>query len=402
MGRHHSTGRVWRLPVALTIGVHGAAAFWALVFPRDEAPGVRSGPEIEFIVMRAVETTRPEETAVGEEPAPSVTKPERRRGPGRRKRHTDGPAEPESTSGETPASARAPGPDVRVERREPMPRPSRLADGAVRRPPSERLGSEKKIDLKLRVRPPPAPPLTEFRKPSDVHIDDPLMDVLDRLNPLARRSRADRPAGGGGRVVESANVDLRVDADGTATFEEKLPFDLGGAPQDPDRAHDLRIHQGGPYRTSELADQGFKGLQIGFSADLFGALLPREMGQAEKLRLFEETEGVRAELNEEACAQRLRTSLFELRDDLERVWADDGMTVAERKRLLFARWDECAESGTDEVLLYAMAARATIIAFIRNRLPSGSKVAYTQAELSALNARRESAVAFEPYLAREP
>ncbi|MEL7372436.1 MAG: hypothetical protein AAFN74_26165, partial [Myxococcota bacterium] len=117
-----------------------------------------------------------------------------------------------------------------------------------------------------------------------------------------------------------------------------------------------------------------------------------------KLTFLEETSDLRAELAAQACQQRLKKALYTLRSDLERIW-DDAATPAKRRRYqLFRLWDDCAEATDDETVVgYAEQARATIIAFIRERLPQSSIFAYSTAELIALNRRRHSSVAFEPY-----
>jgi len=65
--------------------------------------------------------------------------------------------------------------------------------------------------------------------------------------------------------------------------------------------------------------------------------------------------------------------------------------------VLFAMWREAAGSD-DEVGAAGKKARATIEAFIRERLPEGSENAYTDDELRRFNARA-GAVRFEPYRA---
>ena len=75
---------------------------------------------------------------------------------------------------------------------------------------------------------------------------------------------------------------------------------------------------------------------------------------------------------------------------LEQLWA----TVrdpAERKRTLFELWDECAETGDAELVAAAAGARQLVLGFVRAK-----QVAYSAAELAALNAHRRSTSAFAP------
>jgi hypothetical protein len=120
----------------------------------------------------------------------------------------------------------------------------------------------------------------------------------------------------------------------------------------------------------------------------------------EKMKFLDETREVRDGMAIEARDQRLRESLAALPRVLERAWSDRRYSPAERRAVLFQLWDECSESGDEEVLGTARAVRATIVAFVRRRLPAGSSAAYSDAELDALNASRQSRDEFRPY--REP
>ena len=94
----------------------------------------------------------------------------------------------------------------------------------------------------------------------------------------------------------------------------------------------------------------------------------------------------------------MTATLRSLPRELEKMWRDDTRSLADRRRLLFERWDECVDAREDsEAARVGAQARATVLSFIRTRLPAGSPDAYTQAELVALNARRVSRVPFAPY-----
>jgi hypothetical protein len=69
--------------------------------------------------------------------------------------------------------------------------------------------------------------------------------------------------------------------------------------------------------------------------------------------------------------------------------------LAGRKAGLFELWDDCAETGGDEVVAGGTAARALVLGVIRGRLRGSD--AYTTAELAQLNARRRSTAVFAPY-----
>jgi hypothetical protein len=93
--------------------------------------------------------------------------------------------------------------------------------------------------------------------------------------------------------------------------------------------------------------------------------------------------GERAHLSDEA--------VYALSQRLAAVWDDARRSPAERRRILFRLWDECEEAGA------GAAARATILGFIRRRIPAGSPDAYTPADIDELNRGRTSAAPFAPY-----
>jgi hypothetical protein len=122
-----------------------------------------------------------------------------------------------------------------------------------------------------------------------------------------------------------------------------------------------------------------------------------------KMKFLEETRELRARLCGEAHTERLRQALFALPKELDRAWRDTSQTPAARRRLLFQRWDECADTrGDDELARAGALARATVLAYIRQHLPAGSVHAYTPDELLALNAGRVSREPFAPYEAATP
>ncbi len=113
----------------------------------------------------------------------------------------------------------------------------------------------------------------------------------------------------------------------------------------------------------------------------------------------------------------LAVRLGHLEGDLVGIWSLSSLSVAERRALLFQRWDECDESFAVEAgdvpeealseidrsrLETADKARRQIEAFIRATLPRGRRGAYSDEELRALNRRRLSRQPFAPYRERTP
>jgi hypothetical protein len=116
-----------------------------------------------------------------------------------------------------------------------------------------------------------------------------------------------------------------------------------------------------------------------------------------KLKLMEETREERAAMALAARAEALEAALRGFEGQLQRIWNDPTHSAAERRAILFALWDECAESGPDEIVSTARSIRAIILSFVRRELPRGSALAYGDDELSALNAVRSSRALFAPY-----
>jgi hypothetical protein len=116
----------------------------------------------------------------------------------------------------------------------------------------------------------------------------------------------------------------------------------------------------------------------------------------DKGRVLELTAKLRAPMPEADRRRRIAEALARLPQDLESLWRREELAPAERRRLLFALWDELLEGAGAEADA-ATRARAEIRRFVHDRLPAGSPHAYPPEELRRLNAGRRSRVAFEPY-----
>jgi hypothetical protein len=116
-----------------------------------------------------------------------------------------------------------------------------------------------------------------------------------------------------------------------------------------------------------------------------------------KLKLMDDSRAMRAEMSRRRRQESLKEAIASYPKMLNQIWRDPSYSPAQRKELLFALWDECAEEGPESVVSTARAIRASTTAFIRRKLPAGSQWAYSAAELAALNQRRQSAAPFAPY-----
>ena len=159
-----------------------------------------------------------------------------------------------------------------------------------------------------------------------------------------------------------------------------------------------KIAMDGRVTFDEHAIRDFKGLSGGFDiTDMLMRGHKQDPYRYEKEKFMDNTSKLRAELTARARKERLESSLAVLPARLEQVWSDLNHSTRERRGILYAMWREAAGSD-DEVGAAGKKARATIEAFIRERLPEGSEDAFTEDELRRCNARG-GAIKFEPYRA---
>lgn len=138
---------------------------------------------------------------------------------------------------------------------------------------------------------------------------------------------------------------------------------------------------------------------LGASFDVTDAMMRRQgidPYASYKLKVLDETREERVAIGKRYRTQQLARAKQHVQKHLDRLWATTS-DPAERKRGLFELWDDCAETGTAELVVAGAAARAHVIGFIRARLPAGSADAYTAAELARFNKQRKSRAPFSPY-----
>lgn len=155
----------------------------------------------------------------------------------------------------------------------------------------------------------------------------------------------------------------------------------------------------------------------------FGGVADRALanGQRKHTRakqdFLDSTAPLRAALARARVEEQQRAARSRLGQELATLWRDEGRSLAERKRELFERWDECEEASAhgpsaspgDEQTASAVSEtdaergrggeelRRRIEAFVRLVAPAGSAQAFDAAELSRLNAGRRSRQRFDPY-----
>ena len=115
-----------------------------------------------------------------------------------------------------------------------------------------------------------------------------------------------------------------------------------------------------------------------------------------KKKVLDETREQRFEMGQKYRTEQLAQSRQLMQRNLERLLAST-TDKAKIKQGLFELWDDCAETGSDELVAGGAAARAQLIGYIRAKLPRDSADAYTGEELARFNKQRKSRLEFAPY-----
>jgi hypothetical protein len=115
-----------------------------------------------------------------------------------------------------------------------------------------------------------------------------------------------------------------------------------------------------------------------------------------KLKVLDETREERAAIGQRYRSKVLAHSQQFMAQNVQQLWATTPDPAA-RKQGLFELWDDCAETGSEELVAGAAAARTYLIGFIRTKLPPGSTHAFTADEIARFNKQRKSRAWFTPY-----
>jgi hypothetical protein len=118
---------------------------------------------------------------------------------------------------------------------------------------------------------------------------------------------------------------------------------------------------------------------------------------AEKLRIMELTREERWEMRRRHDVVVMQRALDDLPRYLDAVWRQRRWSAPERRRVLFALWDEAAEDGNELMREGGAEARRLIEEFIAYRIPPGSRDGFRTHELVRLNRIRHSRQSFAPY-----
>ena len=117
---------------------------------------------------------------------------------------------------------------------------------------------------------------------------------------------------------------------------------------------------------------------------------------SKKLAFLDATRDERVQIGNRHRAEQLTHATQLMQHNLDALWAATE-DLAARKRALFELWDECAETGDPDLVAGGQAARRLVIGAIRARLPAGSALAFTPAELAAFAREKQSKATFQPY-----
>ena len=388
------------LGLVASIAAHAAAAS-LLLLAADRAPDRRAGAEEELEIVAEVQLL--------DEPPPSAAP-------------VAAPAIEPAAAGVAPPSPAAGRPAARSDRLATTTRPPERGKTLEQPPPGPGDGSPGD-------RPAPSGDPTEPTAP-DLQLDPrraveralpdtgptappgPL-DAFRRRRPEKTRSEL-RPAGPEGFTTDEDVFVARTAPDGTVTFDDRRNLQIHVPLPTPRRiAQGLEswydsLAPGGP-RPGAVdpderipSDSGTGGLPVlGGGFDLTDGVM-RAGGQdpyaSRKIAFLDRTRDERRRLAVAARSEGLREALHRTRADLERLWRAPG-PAADKRLLLFLLWDECAERGPAEVVATSRAVRGAILAFVRRKLPAGSRDAFTAEELARANARRTSSERFDPYSA---
>jgi hypothetical protein len=172
-----------------------------------------------------------------------------------------------------------------------------------------------------------------------------------------------RPDGHGGYRNDHETFAVRVDGDGTVNIQDKPNVRIASPFEIKFDVNDAIMRHGGedPYKRV-------------------------------KMDFLDKTRDERAELGRRWRKVQLGHADELMQKNIDRLW---GMTRDPRKLRagLFELWDDCAETGDDDLVEAGARARRLVVGVIRARLPER----YSAAELAELNKHKRSKAKFAPY-----
>jgi hypothetical protein len=337
-----------RAAIAISIAFHGALFTWLELQPEPAAPVTRPAPAVTIEVVAPAPEPEPMTVALLDDHSVATVAPTKS-APGKR------PNKALAVSVSPPVATLVGPPTESTAPQTQLPTHSSLM---VMRPPKIEHGSSGSVITKLAGVPQWGHEL------SGVEIDAERQADVDRRDAIAN---AELKPDGQGMKSEHQTFKIKVAPDGTVAIRDKKNWQQKSLFHAEFDVTDwaMRSHGIDPYA-------------------------------AYKKKVLDETREQRFEMGKQYRTQQLAMSGRYMQKNLERLLAST-TTKAELKQGLFELWDECAESGSDELVAGGAAARAQLIGYIKTRLPAGSPDAYTAEELARMNKQRKSRLEFEPY-----
>lgn len=271
----------------------------------------------------------------------------------------------------------------------------------------------------MTMRGPERPARPEFRRgPSPQWVDE-FLRQSKPLEPAAKPTGELHPSGNGHHRSNQGTFTLDVDQDGTAHITNGPNLRVGSAlPGRQDIGNALSQWSKDPYNDADAAHRQqpgeYKALGdddkptssniaalplAGGSFDLTDILMRRH-GQdpyaSKKLKVLDATRDERVQIGAAHRHEQLAHATQLMKAALERVWASN-LDLPAKKRALFELWDDCAETGAEDLVEATRQGRAFLIGFVNAKLPAGSATAFSPGELAQLNAHRQSHATFAPY-----
>ena len=284
------------------------------------------------------------------------------------------------------------------------------------------------IEQPATTEPTPGTSLLSMRRPRvDIALPSAKYDDLEHV-PAGTNAEQDLTSGrlapsGGGRYRSDEGVFVaNVGADGSVKFKDSknvhaqfavprvknLGTGISAWLDDPNKpvgsigqpAHDkIALNNDNLEENFKRPDSGGTVPMVGGTFDATDAFMRRH-GQdpyaSRKLAYLDSTRDERVQIGTKHRQQQLAQATAIMQKNLDRMWASVADPAA-RKQALFELWDECAETGPEELVTAGAEARKLVTGFIRARLPVGSPTAYTADEIAAFNRRKQARATFAPY-----
>jgi hypothetical protein len=156
-----------------------------------------------------------------------------------------------------------------------------------------------------------------------------------------------------------------------------------------------RVNRDGTVDLKDKPNLRVNGLGASFDAtDWAMRMTGDDPYAAEKLAYLDRTRDQRVIVGKRYRKEQLGRSAQLMQANLERLW-QLSHDVAARKQAVFELWDDCAETGDDDLVEGGAQARALLARWVQTKLTGAA--AFTEDELRNLNAKKRSKASFDPY-----